>query len=244
MGVGVDVRGGGRVVARVRVLVANAPGAIYAHRATAAQPSFHCLQDVGYEFQLEGARGDHFEMYADTEEARSAWMNTLTHVIAVADARAEYLRNLGVKVKRKEDFQSHRSLEGGIEKPDAPAASPRKQKAKASKKNASKALTVSAAAAAAAAADDDNHCCCGCSADFLHASARLCVRFVRFVRAPLPHADPICIGGAESPHGRRIAPCTHIFRSRPFVNWQERFMVPYDPQCTGSEFLAVLTSRL
>ena len=99
-------------------------------------------KDVGYEFQLEGARGDHFEMYADTDEARVAWMNTLTHVIAVADARAEFLRNKGIKIQRKEDFQSMRSLEGGIEKTDSPT-SPRKQpKQKSGKKNASAALKV------------------------------------------------------------------------------------------------------
>ena len=115
--------------------------------ATTAQSPLRRHQDVGYEFQLEGARGDHFEMYADSDDARTGWVNTLTHVIAVADARAEFLRNKGVKVTRIEGFQSVRSLEGGIEKTDAAPISPKKQKEK-KKKNASAALRVSAGATA------------------------------------------------------------------------------------------------
>ena len=37
--------------------------------------------------------------YSTSEEGKDGWVQTLRHVIAVADARAEWMQKLGVKVQ-------------------------------------------------------------------------------------------------------------------------------------------------
>ena len=37
--------------------------------------------------------------YATSEEGKEGWMQTLRHVIAVADARAEWMQKMGVEVQ-------------------------------------------------------------------------------------------------------------------------------------------------
>lgn len=78
-----------------------------------AEDRAHSNADVGYEFQIEGARQNVFEMYAMTERERDMWMTTLRYIISVADQRGQFQARKGLRVQRADNFQSSvRNLSG------------------------------------------------------------------------------------------------------------------------------------
>ena len=55
----------------------------------------HKNSKVGFEFTLSCASGrDNFEMYAELEEDRDKWLETLKYVIEVADARRTHFETV------------------------------------------------------------------------------------------------------------------------------------------------------
>ena len=63
----------------------------------------HTSTDVGYEFTLLGARDKDFELYAETNAERVAWMSVLQHVAEVANARDAYFKAKDINVTHGEN---------------------------------------------------------------------------------------------------------------------------------------------